>query len=316
MDLRRIGYIDTAKGIGILLVVWSHMNSTAILMEFMNWGGYITTFYMPLFFIMSGLFFRLNNLRKRVKSLLIPYAGFYVLAFAVYVLKSLFKHEATDWGNFLVPLIGGTNNYQNTPLWFLLSLTEIMLAGYFVIKHTKKKYAVAVTLVLSCLAIYSKEILPHIPYYIDVSILCLPFFTLGYYYRDYVLNKIDWKTSLTFLSLSILAYVVSPSRTNVSQNYVPQGFSLFFIVACSASLGVIGLSKYVRGLVAKILQFWGRNSLCIMCVHIMLMVIDGICMSFIPNVLFANVISLLTIMVLSSIISVMINRHLSFILGR
>lgn len=35
----RIDYIDTAKGIGIILVVWLHMGSIGKLPYFIDWGG-------------------------------------------------------------------------------------------------------------------------------------------------------------------------------------------------------------------------------------------------------------------------------------
>ena len=53
----RVEYVDIAKGIGILLVVWFHFPILNDLNYFNEWGGWITTFYMVLFFILSGLFF-------------------------------------------------------------------------------------------------------------------------------------------------------------------------------------------------------------------------------------------------------------------
>lgn len=37
--MKRLDYIDTAKGIGILLVVWFHMESVSILCKNLMWGG-------------------------------------------------------------------------------------------------------------------------------------------------------------------------------------------------------------------------------------------------------------------------------------
>lgn len=35
----RIDFIDTSKGVGILLVVWLHMGSVGNLPYFIDWGG-------------------------------------------------------------------------------------------------------------------------------------------------------------------------------------------------------------------------------------------------------------------------------------
>ena len=50
-----------------------------------------------------------------------------------------FKHQTIDLFNLFVPFLGGTNNYQNTPVWFLLALAEIIVLAY-VISSLFNKY--------------------------------------------------------------------------------------------------------------------------------------------------------------------------------
>ena len=47
----RLAVFDVAKGLGILLVVFAHINYTNIPLV------YIYSFHMPLFFLISGIFF-------------------------------------------------------------------------------------------------------------------------------------------------------------------------------------------------------------------------------------------------------------------
>ena len=64
---------DILKGIGIMIMIMGHV----------TWGGdselniWYHSFHMPLFYIISGYFFKetdfLGLIRKRLKSLLIPY---------------------------------------------------------------------------------------------------------------------------------------------------------------------------------------------------------------------------------------------------
>lgn len=56
--MARDSSIDIAKGIGITLVVFFHFVHLNKLPYFYEWGGYITTFYMSLFFLISGLFYK------------------------------------------------------------------------------------------------------------------------------------------------------------------------------------------------------------------------------------------------------------------
>ncbi|MCK6584746.1 MAG: acyltransferase family protein, partial [Anaerolineales bacterium] len=51
----RIDYIDIAKGIGIILVVMGH-NDFALISPFTH--KLIYSFHMPMFFFMSGMFFK------------------------------------------------------------------------------------------------------------------------------------------------------------------------------------------------------------------------------------------------------------------
>lgn len=187
----RIDYIDTAKGIGILLVVWLHMGSVGSLPKFGYWGGYITTFYMVLFFIMSGMFFKPVEIKRKVNRLMIPYISFYIVAYAIYIIKNILKGVPVDWTNFFVPLIGGTNGYENTPIWFLLSLSQVILISYCSFKFWNSKWIIAFSFLLAIAAFYYHKIFGSIPYYIDVTFACIPFFLLGYYYKTLIIKHIN-----------------------------------------------------------------------------------------------------------------------------
>ena len=52
---KRIDYVDIAKGIGIVLVVMGH-NDFALISPFAH--KFIYSFHMPMFFFMSGMFFK------------------------------------------------------------------------------------------------------------------------------------------------------------------------------------------------------------------------------------------------------------------
>lgn len=78
--MKRLKHIDTAKGLGIILVVWGHS-----LIEF---GHYIIyMFHMPLFFYLSGIFHRQGGyvelLSKKFRGLIVPLVIFMVILFPV-----------------------------------------------------------------------------------------------------------------------------------------------------------------------------------------------------------------------------------------
>jgi acyltransferase len=315
IQTERYDFVDIAKGIGIILVVWSHMSTTAELADFFKWGGYMTTFYMPLFFILSGLFYRPSNMKKRLKQLLVPYIVFYVLAYLDYMVKCILKQENIEWNNFLVPFLGGTIGYRNSPIWFLLSLSQVSVLAAIFVKYMNKIVALPFSLLLAFAASYSKLYFSHIPYYMDVSLVCFPFFLIGYYYREEILHRLNAVSVCILVVLSAILYILSPEFTNVSQNYLPQGYVLFFMVSVMASLGIIGFCKYIHGKVSLLLQFFGKNSLIILCSHMMFITLGSIHIPYVPTFIM-NILGLVTILGVEYFIIRSINKHSGWMLGR
>jgi fucose 4-O-acetylase-like acetyltransferase len=89
----RIMWIDTAKGIGIILVVIGHICLRAV-DGGLSW--FIFLFHMPLFFILSGMLIKAEpvgiSLRKKTWSLLVPYVTFLVLFGSLMVGKDVLRH--------------------------------------------------------------------------------------------------------------------------------------------------------------------------------------------------------------------------------
>ena len=88
-NTKRIEYLDVAKGIGIILVVWAHSSGP--------FSKYIGAFHMPFFFLISGLLYKAalqtGDSRKyfmnKVKHLYIP---FVFLNMLFYTLEALINH--------------------------------------------------------------------------------------------------------------------------------------------------------------------------------------------------------------------------------
>ena len=83
----RIIWADFLRGIGIFFVVLGHIITVINAPDFYN--KYIYSFHLPIFFFVSGYLFHIEKyhnfkffLKKRVKSLLIPY---FVFTFFAYI---------------------------------------------------------------------------------------------------------------------------------------------------------------------------------------------------------------------------------------
>lgn len=126
MSNKRNVEIDIAKGIGILLVIIGHG-------AIPSWSkDAISSFHMPLFFILSGYFFRnenpLTRVQKDAKRLLLPYVvTMTVITLYTLVVHQLFKHDG--WYYFtnslwfwIFPTGAPGGLYFSGPIWFLFAL--------------------------------------------------------------------------------------------------------------------------------------------------------------------------------------------------
>lgn len=124
MNKSRITYLDYAKGIGILFVVYGHI-------EYVTEGvrGFISSFHMPLFFIISGMLIALKNedtknlkdsISKKARGILIPYISFSIIYFFIDIMN-LYLHKI-DINTFIENAISSVTFYGVSVLWFLPAL--------------------------------------------------------------------------------------------------------------------------------------------------------------------------------------------------
>ncbi len=144
--MKRFDYIDIAKGIGILMVVWAHIMLTGWTHEF------IYAFHMPLFFLLSGMLFQRGKYNSigafivhRAKRLFIPYVFYSVLTWILWAAFRYARHD--DVESYVMPLMqtfiaqgSGAYIVHNSALWFIpcLFLVEIL---YYYISETGKWWA-------------------------------------------------------------------------------------------------------------------------------------------------------------------------------
>ena len=127
----RLTYVDTARGLGICLVVIGH----STIPGWLDTG--IRLFHMPLFFFIAGYLFNFGKhsgsfgafARGKARRLLIPYLVSCVVFYLLWVTVGRHHLPASEGANPLVPLIGiaygsalGQWLIFNRPLWFLVCL--------------------------------------------------------------------------------------------------------------------------------------------------------------------------------------------------
>lgn len=203
--MKRTAYFDNAKAILIYLVVLGHLLS-----GYLKQNEYVDTlyliiylFHMPAFILISGHFSRkikgLKDLKKIVKTLLLPYVIFQLLYSLYY--KNVFGDGVEI--EFLEPRYA---------LWFLLSMIMWKMMLWIFGNH---KSMIVVSVVLSLLAGYIGEVNEWLS--LSRTFFFFPFFLIGYYLdrESFAKMKNKWNVrvaSVLAIALVIFVYVYGDIR--------------------------------------------------------------------------------------------------------
>lgn len=125
MEKKRIYYLDIAKGIGVFLMILGHVPDLSIPAR-----QFITSFHMPLFFILSGMIIRATGeetremgavVRRKLRSIAVPYAVFSVLSLCV-ELFCISVLKIGEWSIFSEHLFATVCLCGASVFWFLPAL--------------------------------------------------------------------------------------------------------------------------------------------------------------------------------------------------
>ncbi len=268
----RIEYIDSAKGLCMLLIVASHVGIAD------PWPGAYSV-RVILFFVLSGYFFsaKLNIkefFRKKTKTLLVPFLFWWVLSYVLFYLGQALIPNFSDMTSAKGIFDCFTQKeYFNGPLWFLLALFFLQAICYFVERYIPSSiYKCTVyTLIgiVGCkLAFYEIDL----PLNIDVAFSATPFFVMGMLLRRYSIIEHFEKNSVVAISIVVLysLYLFCPVAIFMSVNRFGNSFPEVYGIGAALSMAYILLTKLASEylpMVSKILAYVGYNSLIVMCAH-------------------------------------------------
>ena len=282
----RIDWVDLAKGIAILLVIWGHTVTVPII------RAVIFSFHMPLFFILSEFTTTLSSdyvqfLKKAEKSfkrLIIPALLIYLIRILIYVTHNF---TSINWKLFIVEkintlvygsgvdvLLAGGVVPAFGMMWFLLVLfTGRTLFDYIHLKLSKIGFIVCV-FISSVLGV----ILGHVqwlPFSFDIVLSVMPFFLCGFCLRK-IYDKADNIFVWYFFFVSFLIWAVSFYISFfVFGNYMEIAgrryplFPVCFITAISGTFFILSVSHFLCKckIISALMIYYGKNSLWLFFVH-------------------------------------------------
>ncbi len=270
METKRIDFIDTAKGFCIMLVVLTHVLDDCYAIDH-PLKLQLEPIRMPLYFILSGLFFKSYDgfwdfcLRK-INKILVPYVFF----FAIFVAVSFFSN-----------LLGPAFNDWHGPLWFLLCLFEMNLIFCALRIAIKNDYV----LIAACLSLgVAFSFFGRLPLRLGTAFSCLPFFVFGYFLRNkttFLTDKTPWYTTLVVvIATAILTTIWGDMCWYLNNDFHMNIFALY-LCGMVGTIAVLMLSKHIKKI--PFVSFVGRYSLIILVCHYAVMKLSAGLFDF-PNV--------------------------------
>lgn len=323
-SIKRLNFIDIAKGIGIILVVLGHCLAYECHNKLFMM---IYSFHMPLFFFLSGFLFKSKDyaayLSGKVKTLLFPMIFFQalnVISYGILFILGLETfHDTIAFGGF----------------WFLGTLLYVSCLYYMlsekIFSNSKRRGIIILTNALIAMVfglIYAKNVSDQPNQLIATSFVAFSFYALGHVcntnqslqnlaLRDSKLMRV-FATIGSIALFVLLAYLTSFTSRNVDMNTSRYGNSLFFILNAlvgisAAFLASVAISKN------RILEFFGKNSLMIFLLHIPLWKTFDFIMKNHFSMLSVSCRILcvfLTSITISTILAIIINRHFTWLKGQ
>ena len=159
---KRIDFVDLTKGVCIILVVMAHIGGA---FEKLDYHSMIASFRMPLYFFISGIFFKsyeglFGFFIRKINKLIIPFLFSYLRAFFLkYIVWKIAPgvfQLPVSWTELLVVFHDHALIKFNPPIWFLLALFNCNILFYLVhsLRNRRLGLMFALTLLIGTAGFY------------------------------------------------------------------------------------------------------------------------------------------------------------------
>ena len=291
----RIDWIDYAKALGVFWVIMGHTYKGY------SFIGWIYSFHMPLFFFLSGITLKIEQisckefLKKRVKSLLIPYILYSIVYIMLEVIKSGLNGNMDETIKYFLRDAFWIRGQQATiGLWFLplLFLVEVLLMVVYKGIRSKNLRAASVLFITAMGFLYADKIGKALPWGLDAALVVIFFLYAGYVFKQICLSswmngkqKDIFKYSiigvgLLFANIIFNNYNMKLIGDNADMYSLRYGNEILYILSALAGIGFISivLGYILKNVKSRFWRFMGRNTLHIYCLH-------GLALMFVRKVL-------------------------------
>lgn len=280
---QRISWIDVARGIGIILVIYAHELSAD------SYRYLLYAFHMPLFFFLSGIVFHVKKdesfltlVKKSTKSILFPYFLFAILSYGLWFIDVRLNVTINELlRQFYGILYGNSNNgflVFNNVLWFLPCLFVVKIVFGVFTKITTRKTNIALFLfIFSVIGFISSFYFSNIklPLSAETALTAVVFFGLGFLWSNQSEKFISFfqkKAWIIFFVLLVLYIFFAQENYNLYGLQIDMrmnrlnNYFFFYLAAMSGILSVIAGSMLINK--NHLLEYIGKNSLILFVWHL------------------------------------------------
>lgn len=276
-EKNRIAWVDTAKGIGITLVVYGHVArglqnsgilSDSTLFQFLDASIY--SFHMPLFFFLSGIFFSGSYqkygpglITSKIATIVYPYIVWSLLQLGIKIALGGYTNSPVGYKTLLTIFWLPVEQF-----WFLYSLfliTAVHILFFYLTDHIKilEKYRLWLLLGSALFLYFARPLLPGI-FQIQTVATYMIYFSSGLYF-SYIQHSHPENKPLVGLPFCflLLCYAVL-----FKQYWSADSAFLQLALALTGIGSTCTLSPYFDKHSTTLFSLLGKYSLEIFCAHI------------------------------------------------
>ena len=254
----RLSWLDVLKGIGIVLVAIGHIYSNRTVF---NW---LYSFHMPLFFLAAGWVYKeksvLTDIKRRIQTIVVPYFSFGLLVLLYWqVIERRFRNSDMSFMDSLLGLFSGC--YDNLDfdvhLWFLPCFFVTVALFNILVNLGGRKIAYVVSALMSL--IYVVLPMPELPWGINRVFKYIGFYAVGVFLAGRETKIADRNVGTGVAAVVLLTVNFFLSLYNLTTGL------MWFVTALIGVTAMILISQFINE--NKILQYFGRISLIVLCIH-------------------------------------------------
>ena len=267
--LKRIEWVDIAKGVAILLVCLGHRDIPE------SMSDWIYSFHLPLFFFLAGYTTRFEsypNFRayaiRKVRVLLVPY---FVFGLCVVVfnagLTRCYYHCGVDPLQLLFDLLVG----KVQSIWFIPAFFLVEIISYGLNRLPKGKAPSALALALLGYCLGRRFGATRFFWNFDVALVGLFFFWFARLLRDARINRRLTRGDIFLFGVALIAQTICLAfNAEVNMFHKRYGiFPIFLIEATGGVAATLSVCVWMERIafLRRVFVFLGRNTIPILAFH-------------------------------------------------